>query len=708
MRAPARLAVLLCGGAVLEQAARAGAMVGTTVGASDAHGWAIEGEYIARVRAGDAQGCEQQRATIAALREQVLGGAEREPESGRASAIGALCLVAFRGDAEVARAVANLSAVQYVEPNSVVRAMGSPPSWGLSRIDQPELPLSSGVPFTISHRGAGVQIYVLDTGVLATHDDFGGRAVYAADFVEEGFPEDGMGHGTHTASTAAGASYGVASAASINAVKVLGALGGGTMVGVIAGIEWAVVSQQRRFPGESGVISMSLGGPAHQALNDAVAAASSAGMIVVVAAGNFNSDAALYSPAGAGGSGARGGVIAVGATEATDARAFYSNFGASVDLFAPGSGITAAWIGSPTAANTVSGTSMATPHVAGVAAALLEKHGKNKSLAVQELFALTVECVSDARSPRGLLLQAPTYTGPPTPPTTQPTGRPSTPPMPEPQVCVGGACFAFKLSQFGPQSFPADRLIAGPALEPLEDSYACAALSKDYTGVVLVVRRGNCYFQTKVRNAERAGAVAVIITLAEPGELIAPASDGSEDVGIMSAAISFEDGDEARKRKYEIATFGLRYRTATPNAAQATRFPTTPSRSPSSAPSAPSSAQSGRPSDRPSRAPSKTPSEAPTTKPSGAPSKQPTTASPNAAPTTASPSSRPSDRPTKRPTKRPNSPSSTPSTAPTRMPSRAPTSPSAAPSKQPTTQSTSAAPVTPRPSSSRPTRRPTR
>ncbi len=467
----------LARGAATEQAVQDAAQDapqggGAAVQGGLAHMLAAAGEYLARVRGGSDRECEVGRKEILALvqrRASALGvtPGQGRARQGRARQINRLCLVSFSGDAELARAVEQLSVVEYVAFNSAVDspplwgsapfeparrsepalrsapsqwlgAQGlSPPSWGLNRVDQADLPLSSGVPFTISHRGAGVQIYMLDTGISIAHEDFGGRAVYAADFINEAQAGDMSGHGTHTASTAGGSQYGVASLATINAVKVLPGSGSGSVETLISGIEWAVAHQQSAFPGESAVLSISVSASANQALNDAAAAAAAAGMIMVVAAGNQGRDACVRSPSGAGGGGARGGVISVGATNSTDwlwaTRFSYmgSNFGACVDLFAPGVSITAASKDSTSALMVMTGTSMAAPHVAGVAAALLEKHGKNSTLALQELFQIAVaDRVRNSSSPTDLLLQTPRLPTPsPTtaaPTTEQPSPAPTT------------------------------------------------------------------------------------------------------------------------------------------------------------------------------------------------------------------------------------------------------------------------------------------
>jgi subtilisin family serine protease len=231
--------------------------------------------------------------------------------------------------------------------------------WGLDRIDQRTFPLDDTYSFTST--GKGVPIYIVDTGIRYTHVEFGGRAVPGWD-AYGGDGSDWQGHGTHVAGTAAGATYGVAKEAQIVSVRVLNNGGSGLWSDVIAGLEW-IASQQR------GVVNLSLGGPKTEAVNEACAALVALGFVVCVAAGNSDDDAALYSPA------SEPSVVTVGATyydHAGDFRAAYSNWG-PVDIFAPGSDIQSACFGSDTAVCGKSGTSMATPHVAGVVALALEE-----------------------------------------------------------------------------------------------------------------------------------------------------------------------------------------------------------------------------------------------------------------------------------------------------------------------------------------------
>ncbi|AKZ60344.1 putative alkaline serine protease [Streptomyces ambofaciens ATCC 23877] len=257
-------------------------------------------------------------------------------------------------------------AVAVVEQNqrvSVTDTTQSNAPWGLDRIDQSALPLSRTYTYPDS-AGSGVTAYVIDTGVRVTHQQISGRAAYGYDAVDgDTTAADGNGHGTHVATTIAGSTYGVAKKAKIVAVRVLDNNGSGTTAGVIAGIDWVT----RNHSGPS-VANLSLGGGASATLDAAVRTSIASGVTYTVAAGNSNANASSYSPARV------TEALTVGATANTDGRASYSNYGSVLDLFAPGSSITAGWHTGDTATNTISGTSMATPHVAGAAAVYLANH----------------------------------------------------------------------------------------------------------------------------------------------------------------------------------------------------------------------------------------------------------------------------------------------------------------------------------------------
>ncbi|WP_328396940.1 S8 family peptidase [Streptomyces sp. NBC_00390] len=264
---------------------------------------------------------------------------------------------------EQAKRFAADPAVTSVVQNRVFKISGSqpnPPSWGLDRIDQKALPLNQNYTYPDT-AGEGVTAYIIDTGVRITHSDFGGRASYGYDAIDnDNTAQDGHGHGTHVAGTVGGSSYGVAKKAKIVGVRVLDNSGSGTTEQVVAGIDW--VTQNAVKPA---VANMSLGGGIDTALDTAVRNSIASGVTYAVAAGNDSSNASNYSPARV------AEAITVGSTTSTDARSSFSNYGSVLDIFAPGSSITSSWNTSDSATNTISGTSMATPHVAGAAALYL-------------------------------------------------------------------------------------------------------------------------------------------------------------------------------------------------------------------------------------------------------------------------------------------------------------------------------------------------
>jgi serine protease len=246
--------------------------------------------------------------------------------------------------------------VLFVEEDGTVTAdvTQTNPPWGLDRIDQRNRPLSAT--YTYNWTGSGVRAYVIDTGIRTAHTQFGGRASNVFDAFG-GSGADCHGHGTHVAGTIGGSTYGVAKSALLRGVRVLDCNGSGSNSGVIAGVDW--VRQNHIAPA---VANMSLGGGASSALDTAVNNLHNANVTIAVAAGNSNANACNSSPARA------ANAITVGSTTTTDARSSFSNFGTCLDIFAPGSGILSAWFSSNTATATLSGTSMASPHVAGAAA----------------------------------------------------------------------------------------------------------------------------------------------------------------------------------------------------------------------------------------------------------------------------------------------------------------------------------------------------
>ena len=294
--------------------------------------------------------------------------------------------------------------VAWIEPDGVMRAVTtqSGATWGLDRIDQAARPLNGS--YTYTNTGTSVNAYVIDTGIHFAHGEFGGRAVRGTDKVTAGGllglggggstnGEDCNGHGTHVAGTVGGATYGVAKNTRLIAVRVLGCAGTGATSNVIAGVDWVTADHD---PGEAAVANMSLGGGASSALDTAVNNSINDGVTYAVAAGNGNAlgvaeNACNVSPARV------PNAITIGATDNADRKASFSNYGNCVDWFAPGVDITSAWLSGGT--NTISGTSMAAPHVAGVSALYLQSNPAAAPASVRSaLYSLTTKGVVTSSS----------------------------------------------------------------------------------------------------------------------------------------------------------------------------------------------------------------------------------------------------------------------------------------------------------------------
>lgn len=257
--------------------------------------------------------------------------------------------------------------VAYVEEDGevTIAATQTSATWGIDRVDQRNLPLSGT--YVYNYTGTGVKAYIIDTGIKVGHTQFGTRRITGYDAVTSGGnADDCNGHGTHVAGTVGGSTYGVAKNVTLVAVRVLDCNGSGSNSGVIAGVDWVTSNHASGAPA---VANMSLGGGASTALDDAVRRSITDGVTYAIASGNSNANACNYSPARV------SEALTVNSTTSTDARSSFSNWGTCTDIFAPGSSITSAWHTSTSATNTISGTSMATPHVAGVVALYLEQHG---------------------------------------------------------------------------------------------------------------------------------------------------------------------------------------------------------------------------------------------------------------------------------------------------------------------------------------------
>jgi subtilisin family serine protease len=344
--------------------------------------------------------------------------------------------------------------VKYMEKNSVVKhsRIGKPSAscntqekatWGIVRTQERDNKVGADAyTYNTANEGEGVVAYIIDTGIATDNVDFEGRATWGADFANTPSPgTDLNGHGTHVASTTMGGTFGIAKKATAVGVAVLSSSGSGTMAGVIAGVDWSVKHAEETGKKGKAVGNMSLGGGNSPALDDAVNAGHNAGFPMVTAAGNESTDGCRSSP------GAAEHAFNVMSTTKSDSMSGFSNFGACTDIAAPGSDITAAWVGSTIATRTISGTSMAAPHVCGVAAKLLSGGEYTPDQLFKEIIDLaTPDLINGlgANSPNLLLFKDCESGIPPapTPPTPPPTPPPPTPPTAAPTPPPTYACEA--------------------------------------------------------------------------------------------------------------------------------------------------------------------------------------------------------------------------------------------------------------------------
>ncbi|KAG0205054.1 hypothetical protein BGX28_003218 [Mortierella sp. GBA30] len=335
---------------------------------SNGHGsTAVPNSYIVVLKGNNTVENFQPKFNNIANRVQNGRGGRRPKINHKFEAIPGFTLTATR---QALTELLSMNEVEYIEQDAIFTITGAqsnPPSWGLARVSERN---NGGTSYKYANSaGAGVTAYVVDTGINTAHVDFGGRAKMGANFIQGSPNTDENGHGTHVAGTIGGASYGVAKKVNLVGVKVLDRSGSGSTSGIVQALDWIIKVNKGKA-----VVNMSLGGGTSQALNDAVGRVVKANIPVLVAAGNdVNKNACAGSPSGA------PAAFAVGASDINDVRATFSSPGKCVKIFGPGVGITSSWIGGRNARNTISGTSMATPHVAGVAALYMSSNKNLKS-----------------------------------------------------------------------------------------------------------------------------------------------------------------------------------------------------------------------------------------------------------------------------------------------------------------------------------------
>jgi subtilisin family serine protease len=379
--------------------------------------------------------------------------------------------------------------IDYIEKNAIATASATQIinlPWGLDRIDQSKGRDGS---YTYEETGAGVDVYVIDTGVDSTHSEFTGRLGNGFNAVTGRQPrpqvwDDCQGHGTHVASTIGGSKYGVAKGVTLHGVRVLDCAGSGTYSGILEGMDW-VTQQHVSNPEQKSVANMSLGGGFSAALNSAVELMVAAGIVVAVAAGNNNGDACNISPASA------ASAITVAATDLNDRRASFSNFGTCVDIFAPGVDVLGAWYNCDTCTQTISGTSMASPHVAGVAALFLQNRSGSPSEILAAMLAKAVDIiVLDNKGSPNEFLQSTTAPGgitdsPTAAPQANPTDSPMTAttsspvnlPTPSPLFAPTTSSPTDSITAV-PTSSPVDSPILPPTGSPVTSPLLCQAVGE--------------------------------------------------------------------------------------------------------------------------------------------------------------------------------------------------------------------------------------